>query len=83
MEKPYQYAAIITTHLATLFQEENSFSLDMKEITDPENFKAFLHALSSVVPCRMYNEFTGGDKNHLEFNHLANQLCFEYIAKAD
>lgn len=74
-EKHLRYAAIITTKLAELFEEEGDLHED-EDFTN--NLTEFIHALATVAPCHLYNKIIGDNKNHLEFNHLCNQLCFQY-----
>lgn len=33
------------------------------------------------MPTRIHNEITGDKKNQMEFNHLSNLLCFQYLTK--
>lgn len=78
MEKSIQYAALISSQLAEMFQEDSPNHIDLKELLkDGENIKAFLHALSNIVPCVIYNNWCKENKNNLEWNHIANQLVFE------
>jgi len=73
------YAAKINGKLAEIFDENDDFYIDPNEMDVTE----FFHALSTVAPCHIFNKFTGQNKNHLEFNHLANQLCFQYLGGVD
>lgn len=75
IQKSAQYAAIITAKLGELFQEEE---ISMEELNEDDNATLFFHALANMVPTAFYNEFTGQGINHLNFNHIANQLCFQY-----
>jgi hypothetical protein len=75
-EKWITYAVEIQSALHEAF---NNGSIRLNEFEDSENFKQFLHALSTVVPGSLFNKLTGDDKNFLEYNHLANKLCFEYL----
>lgn len=77
-EKYIQYAVLISSQISEMFDGESSNYIDFKELTEGENIKDFIHALATVVPCTMFNKLTNGEKDHLEFNHLANTLCFEY-----
>lgn len=57
-----------------LNDEDNENYINLKEI----DLTDFFHALSNIVPSYVYNKYTGSDKNNLEFNHIANQLCFQF-----
>lgn len=48
-----------------------------------ENPTHFTHALANIAPAHIFNQLTGENKSSLEFNHLANQLCFQYSTKND
>lgn len=76
-----QYAVLIQSQLQEMFEDGGENHIDIREFEDSENFKEFLHALGTVVPAMLYNKLTGEDKNFLEYNHLANSLCFEYSDK--
>lgn len=81
MDKSIQYAAILSSQFSEIFDTDHANSIDLEDFEESENIKAFIHALASLLPCSIYNRLTGDNKNHLEFNHLANQLCFEYMDK--
>lgn len=78
-EKWMEYGAKIQSAVIDMLQDENNSNyIDIKEFNDEENIKAFIHALATVVPANLFNQFTKLEKNHLEFNHVANALVFEY-----
>jgi len=79
IEKWVQYAAQIQPKIAELFSEESDWKIDLQELEDEENLKAFFHALATVVPCDFFNKIVGDDKNHVAFNHTANLLCFQFV----
>lgn len=64
--------ALITEKL----QEDEDFTEQMQE--NPEEF---IFAISTSAPAILFHQLTGESKNFLEFNHLANQLCFEFMSK--
>lgn len=79
MNKKYlEYATIINSQIADVFEEDSDNHIDLDELHDEENLKSFIYALSTVVPNYLLNKFTGEVKNHLEFNHIANHLIFEF-----
>ena len=81
-EKYLQYSLQISGVIGEMLREEGSdYYIDPKELEEDDNMTHFIHALATIVPARMYNHFTGDKKNHLEFNHLANQLCFQYMGE--
>lgn len=75
------YAAQIVGALSTLFDEQSDhgFFIDEEEFNDERNLTMFFHALANVAPSVFYENMTGENKNLLEFNQLANQLCFQYM----
>ena len=79
-EKRYQYAVAIQTKIAELFEER---IIDAEELSEGENVKEFLFALSAIVPCQISNKLTNRDDNYLTFSHLINHLVFEYTQKKE
>ena len=78
-EKWIQYAAKISGAIGELLENEDSeYQIDKEELLQGDNLTEFFHALANVAPAHIFNKFTGSDKNYLEFNHIANQLCFQY-----
>jgi len=73
-----QYAAKIQTAIGEMFEEDSTNYINPNELENSDKIKAFLHAMSTVVPCMLYCNLTGEEKNNLEYNHIANHLCFEY-----
>ena len=82
-EKWMTYAVLIQEQICEMFQSGSNNHIDSSELQDENNLKDFLHALMNVVPCSVYGKLTGDEKNFLETNHIANQLCFEYMSKKD
>lgn len=74
-----KYAAIIEPHIKKLFTEDADVQIELSELDSEENFQAFFHALSTAVPCSLFNKLNGENKNHLEYNHTANLLCFGFM----
>lgn len=77
-DKAAAYAAQISGVISTLFDEEGDYYIDMEDLQEGDNTTHFFHALANMVPTLFFNRLTGEDKNTLEFNHLANQLVFQY-----
>ena len=84
-EKHLQYAAMLSEKIAELFDEdsESDFHIDQQELQEGDNLTHFFHALANIMPTHLFNNITGDDKNNLEFNHIANQLVFQYSKKQD
>lgn len=84
-EKHLQYAAMLSGKIAELFDEdsESDFHIDKQELQEGENLTHFFHALANMMPTHIFNKITGDDKNYLEFNHIANQLVFQYSKMQD
>jgi hypothetical protein len=82
-EKQLQYAAMLSGKIAEIFDEESEYHIDQEELQEGDNLTHFFHALANIMPNHLYNKITGDDKNNLEFNHIANQLVFQYSKKQD
>ena len=81
-EKWIQYAAKISTVINSIFDEDSdNYSIDFEELHEDNNITIFMHALANAFPTHFYNQITGDNLNMLEFNHLANSLCFQYMNK--
>lgn len=78
-EKYLQYAAMINGVLASMFDEDSEWAIDQEVLNEGDNLTLFIHALANVAPTLLFNTLTGDNKNQLEFNHMANQLCFQYM----
>lgn len=75
-EKLVEYAALISEAIQEKLDENET---DFQSV----DWTLFIHALANLVPGSMYNSLTGDNKNTLEFNHLANKLCFQYMDRED
>jgi hypothetical protein len=80
-EKWMTYAVLIQSQIGEMFQSDTNNYINPEDLQDEDNLKDFLHALANAMPTTVYSKLTGDDKNMLEFNHVANQLCFEYMSK--
>jgi len=72
--KYLHYAAFIQKAIIEAVEDDEQIHEDLKV---EDNFKHFLHAFATVVPCHLFNSYSADKKNHLQFNHIANHLCFE------
>lgn len=78
-ERYPEFAAVIIDRLASIFDKDSEdFSYDLEQLSEDEELTEFMFALACVVPAKLFNEITGDDKDYLEFNHLANRLCFQF-----
>ena len=84
-KKHLQYAEMLSGKIAELFDEdsESDFHIDQQELQEGDNLTHFFHALANIMPTHLFNKITGDDKNSLEFNHIANQLVFQYSKMND
>ena len=82
-EKYIQYAGLITGAIGEMLLNDNEYHIDQEELLEGDNMTHFIHALANVASTHIYNELTGDDLNHLEFNHIANRLCFQYMNKVE
>lgn len=74
LKKSNEYAAKIYSHIAEIFDEECDYYISKEDL----DLTLFFHALSTMAPNVLFNKLTYDDKNNLEFNHLMNQLCFQF-----
>jgi len=84
-DKTIEYTIKIQAKIAELFDEDNEsdYHIDQQELMKGDNLTDFMHALANMAPCNLYNKITGSNENQLTFNHIANQLCFQYSKKSD
>lgn len=47
------------------------------------DFTSFMHTIANVVPTNIFNTLSSENANYLEFNHIANKLCFQYMEKTE
>jgi hypothetical protein len=77
------YASKIAQQLSGIFEPESPNFIDMKTLEDPIEFQNFMYALSTLVPCSVYNQATNGNIDVLQFNHITNALIFAYAANQE
>lgn len=71
-----QLAMKVYCQLSEMFTEEEcKYHVDIKD----EDFDGaeFFHAMTEAGTM-LFNKFTKGDKNNLEFNHIQNQLIMQF-----
>ena len=66
-----------------IINEDSEFYIGIKELEEEGGLTNFIHAMSNIAPATLYSKLTNDDKNILEFNHLANQLVFQYAEKGE
>lgn len=71
-----------STEILSLIQDKLEDDEDFQREVG-ENFTEFMFALSTVVPNQIYSVTSSEELNHLEFNHLMNNLCFQYMTMED
>ena len=81
--KQDQYALAIIAAISNLFDDENEYHIDIEELEEGNNLTDFIYSLANVMPSYFYNRITGEEVNTLEFNHIANKLCFQYIKRTE
>ena len=79
--KHLQYGIAIVHQIHSMFQEDSENFIDLEEFKDSDNLTEFIHAIATVAPAFLYNELSGDNKTHIEFNHLADSLCFDFTEK--
>ena len=78
VEKQMQVTAKILEVINELINEDDN----VKKMID-EDLTDFIHVITNHVPTMIFNRMTGDDKNLLQVNHIANQLCFQYMNKIE
>lgn len=81
MEKQFEFAVKVLSAIQTCFDEESDNFIPKEELMEGNNLTHFIHALANIAPAMAYNQITGEDLNSLDFNHVANKLCFQYSSK--
>ena len=77
-EKYPYYATLIVAKLQELFDKDDACGIDLQELIDDDQVTEFMFAVACVAPAFIYNKFTQQDVDYLAFNHIANNLCFQF-----
>lgn len=77
-EKYPYYATLIAAKLQELFDKDDACGIDLQELIEDDQITEFMFAVACVAPAFIYNKFTQQDVDYLEFNHIANKLCFQF-----
>lgn len=75
--KQEEYTVKILEKLQLLFDTDADNGIDVHELEDNENASAFFHAIANLAPTVVYNKLTQKQVGTLDFNHIANRLCFQ------
>lgn len=75
--KQQEYTLKILEKLQLLFERDVNNGIDLHELEDNENAIDFFHALANLAPAVVYNKLTNREVGTLDFNHIANRLCFQ------
>jgi len=83
--KQEEYTIKILDQLQHLFDEANENRIDIKELEDNTNAADFFHSLANLAPTVVYSKLTEKEIGTLDFNHIANRLCFQnaYVKEAE
>jgi len=77
--KQEEYTIKILDQLQQLFEESNENRIEIKELEDNSNASDFFHALANLAPTVVYSKLTEKEIGTLDFNHIANRLCFQNV----
>ena len=75
-KKEVDYAFKISRKILELFEEDDNYFIDVED--DDFDMTAFTHAMATIAPNLIFTKLTNQEQNNLEFNHIANTLCFQY-----
>lgn len=78
-KKIAEYTMKIEAAIAQMFDEGSEQYISPEDVTEGDNASLFIHALTTVAPTMLYNRLTSSNVNFLEFNHIANTLCFQFL----
>jgi hypothetical protein len=53
-------------------------SLQIEELNNEDNLKAFIHALATVMPNTLTDKLINEQYDNLGFNQMATRLIFEF-----
>lgn len=84
LEKQQEYALKIGSQLEAMFKKGSKNYINRKELDNPQNMKAFIHALANIAPTVFYNRAMNTQLDTLQFNHIANHIIFDlsHVANA-
>ena len=81
LTKHDEYASLILSKIGELLDDthESDFHLSLEELGKDDNMTHFIHAFATLAPNLFFNKVTGETKNSLEFNHICNEMVFQFI----
>ncbi|MDY0102805.1 MAG: hypothetical protein RBS07_07675 [Lentimicrobium sp.] len=82
-QKWMEYFVIISDAMSNVFKESSERHIGMDELAEGDNAIHFFHAMANAVPTHIFNKITKGSTNFMEFNHIANRLCFQFMTKKE
>ena len=77
-DRSVEYAKKIVAHLGEIFKSDNEHFINEDEFVNDRTFTEFIYALSVIMPTHVYNRMTQQKADYLDFNHVANKLCFQF-----
>lgn len=77
--KQQEYTVKILEQLQLLFDESNENHIVLSELEDNTNAADFFHSLANLAPAVVYTKLTQKEIGSLDFNHIANRLCFQNV----
>ena len=78
----YQYQLKIIAALQEgCFDEDSDNHISFSEMKESETLPEFFHVLANCVPTFFYTQLVDDEVNLLDFNHIANKLCFQFLNK--
>ncbi|MCO6147507.1 hypothetical protein [Flavobacterium sp. NRK1] len=72
-----EYTLKILDQLQQLFEESNENRINIADMEDSQSAADFFHALANLAPTVVFSKLTQKEIGTLDFNHIANRLCFE------
>ena len=78
MEKQNEFAIKILAGINSVFEKGSENLITKEDLLYGDNLTHFFHALAKIAPAMVYGKLTGEEVNSLDFNHIANKLCFQY-----
>ena len=82
VSKQEEYTIKILDQLQKLFDDDNESRIDIKELEDNSNAADFFHSLANLAPTVVYSKLTLKEVGTLDFNHIANRLCFQNVTNS-
>lgn len=76
--KQQEYTLKILSRLQMLFDGSED-GIAITELEDNGNAADFFHALANLAPAVVFNKLTQREIGTLDFNHIANRLCFQNV----